>query len=180
MDLKEKEKNDPINSKRVSESTKSKSISNLSSCLEEMRVALGRKSDIAKIIENWPNLVGEQLSRNCSPLRIQQGTLFIGAEQAQWRQALIYSRMKLLANIKSSGHEIKDIRIQQHYHSKIKDSREDQQSIWERHPSRTDVHGIATCSSCNSPAPAGEMALWGKCGFCRRANLDERTKNNIN
>jgi hypothetical protein len=35
------------------------------------------------------------------------------------------------------------------------------------------VHGMATCPSCGSPAPAGEMALWGHCSFCRRAQLTE-------
>jgi len=179
MDPNRKRKNDAIKKEKIPDSRKVKSITTLSICLQEMRVKLGRKSKIAGIIENWSNLVGKQLAQNCFPLRIQQGTLFIGAEQPQWRQALIYNRMKLLSNIKSSGHDIKDIKIQQYYYSKIKNSQEDQRSIWERHPSRTDVHGIATCSLCNSPAPAGEMALWGKCSFCRRSSLYNNNKDTL-
>jgi len=43
--------------------------------------------------------------------------------------------------------------------------------VWARHPSRVDVHGLADCPSCARPAPAGEMAHWGHCGFCRRQRL---------
>ncbi|MDG2216199.1 MAG: DUF721 domain-containing protein, partial [Synechococcus sp. cluster2_bin.235] len=48
-----------------------------------------------------------------------------------------------------------------------------EESVWARHPSRIDVHGMASCPCCDSPAPAGEMALWGHCGFCRRLKLSE-------
>ena len=50
--------------------------------------------------------------------------------------------------------------------------RDYEKGIWERHPSRFDVHGLAICQACKTPAPAGEMALWGKCGFCRRQELN--------
>ena len=153
---------------------KTHSITALSKCLEGMRTSIKRKSLIAGLVDNWSNLVGEKLSQNCCPLRIQQGILFIGAEHPQWRQALIYNRMKLISTIKSSGYKIKDIKIQQYYPPKNKNKIEDQKSIWERHPSRFDVHGIAKCNSCGSPAPAGEMALWGNCGFCRRSNLQRK------
>ena len=43
--------------------------------------------------------------------------------------------------------------------------------VWGAHPSRVDVHGMATCPRCSSPAPAGEMARWGYCSFCRQKQL---------
>ena len=150
------------------------SISTLSKCLEAMKISIRKRSSIAAIIDNWETLAGKKLAQNCHPLRIQQGTLFIGAENPQWRQALLYNRMKLLASIKASGHKIKDIKIQQYHPSEKKKIEEDEMNIWGRHPSRIDVHGIAKCSFCGNPAPAGEMALWGYCGLCRRNSLNSK------
>jgi predicted nucleic acid-binding Zn ribbon protein len=33
------------------------------------------------------------------------------------------------------------------------------------------VHGMSQCPLCGSPAPAGEMARWGHCSFCRQKQL---------
>ena len=106
-------------------------------------------------------------------MQLLGGTLVIGANHPQWLQALKYNRTQLLGTLRAAGHKIKDIRIQQHHPDLItrKEDTQDQESIWSRHPSRIDVHGIANCDSCGSPAPAGEMALWGMCGFCRRQNI---------
>ena len=136
-----------------------------------MRLSIRKKSNLIDIIENWSILAGEQLSKNCIPIRLQKDVLFVGAEHPQWRQALIYNRMKLLASIKAAGHKVKDIKVQQYHPPKNQESEESELSVWERHPSRIDVHGIAICPCCDNPAPAGEMALWGNCGFCRRKNL---------
>ena len=48
---------------------------------------------------------------------------------------------------------------------------ESEASIWERHPSRSDIHGTNICKSCSSPTPIGELKRWGKCSFCRRKEL---------
>ncbi|MEC9029661.1 MAG: DUF721 domain-containing protein, partial [Cyanobacteriota bacterium] len=73
----------------------------------------------------------------------------------------------------------KDLRIQQH-HPGSTPKLESEASIWARHPSRIDVHGMAACQACGSPAPAGEMALWGRCGFCRRLQLADPPQSESN
>jgi predicted nucleic acid-binding Zn ribbon protein len=42
------------------------------------------------------------------------------------------------------------------------------------------LRSLATCPQCQSPAPAGEMALWGHCGFCRRQLLASSDTASIN
>ena len=129
-----------------------------------------KNNSFAAISENWPNLVGEKLSSNCTPLNLKQGVLIVGASHPQWRQALFYTRNQLLESLQSAGHKIKDIKIQQYY-PQIQKKIETEQSIWENHPSRIDIQGLKTCEYCNKPAPSGEIKRWNKCCFCRRKDL---------
>ena len=147
-------------------------FSEISSCLEKLKLSWSEKGSLAALWHDWEQIAGEKLASNCRPISLKRGVLIIGASHPQWRQALIYNRSRLLASLKAGGHRIKDLRIQQHHLPKRKPI-EDEVSIWERHPSRIDVHGLASCGNCGSPAPAGEMGLWGKCGFCRRKDLEE-------
>ena len=146
--------------------------SDLSSCLDSVKKAWQREhNNIAALWQDWSKLAGEPLASNCKPIELRRGTLVIGATHPQWLQALQYNRMQLLARIKAKGYAIRDLRIQLYQATKPRKKLENEQSIWGRHPSRIDVHGLAKCNQCNSPAPAGEMALWGMCGFCRRKNI---------
>ena len=139
-------------------------------CLESLQRDWRSQGSIAAIWQDWPRLAGAQLAPHCRPLSFHGGMLTVGASHPQWRQALQYSRPQLLAALRSAGHAIRDLRIQQH-HAPTRPELDSETSVWARHPSRIDVHGLATCPQCQSPAPAGEMALWGHCGFCRRQRL---------
>ncbi len=146
--------------------------STLSSCLENVKISWQRKGDnVAGLWQEWSNIAGEPLASNCRPLSFRRRILTIGAQQPQWLQALQYNRTQLLARLKAKGYEVRDLRIQQYHSPSTSKQIESEASIWARHPSRIDVHGISNCSKCGSPAPAGEMALWGMCGFCRRQNV---------
>ncbi len=151
--------------KRLFSSTKS-----LSGCLDDLKASWRRESNLRALLQDWSSIAGEKLYPNCTPLSFKRGILVIGASHPQWRQALLYTRNQLLATIKAAGHEIKDIRIQQHYPSERKEL-ETEESIWGKHPSRSDIHGLTTCKTCKSPAPSGEIKLWNKCIFCRRKDL---------
>ncbi len=142
----------------------------LSACLERLRSQWRRDGSLAAIWQDWSKLAGAQLAPHCRPLNLQGDVLIVGASHPQWRQALLYSRPQLLASLRAAGHAIKDLRIQQH-HSQPRPDLESEAAVWARHPSRIDVHGMETCPSCGRPSPAGEMALWGHCGFCRRSEL---------
>ena len=139
-------------------------------CLQSLRSTWRREGSLAALWQDWAQLAGSPLSDHCRPLNLSHGVLTVGARHPQWRQALQYSKPQLLAAIRSAGHVVRDLRIQRHYPSSSSQL-ETEESVWARHPSRTDVHGMASCPRCKSPAPAGEMALWGYCGFCRRVQL---------
>ena len=144
--------------------------SSLSSSLQQIKVYWQKHNVLAAISQNWPKLVGEKLSSNCTPLKLKGGVLIVGASHPQWRQAIFYNRNQILESLNSSGFKIKEIKIQQYHPQKLKKI-ETEQSIWDKHPSRVDIHGLKTCKSCNKPAPAGEINRWNKCGFCRRKDL---------
>ncbi len=145
-------------------------ISKVSDCLTSLKLEWKKKNSIGGILHEWADIAGSQLAEHCQPISFKNRILVIGANHPQWRQALQYNKPQLVAAIKAAGHPIKDLRIQQYYPNKIKPS-ESELNIWGRHPSRIDIHGMSNCNYCGSPAPTGEMALWGKCGFCRRKDL---------
>ena len=147
-------------------------VSAISQCLNRLQKSWKKKGNLAAILHQWDKIAGSQLAKNCQPLNLQRRTLIIGVSHPQWIQALQYNRPQLLASLNAAGHEIKEIRIKQ-YHPEKKKRLEDEKVIWERHPSRTDVHGLSNCIKCNSPCPSGENKLWGKCSFCRRLDLSE-------
>ncbi len=144
--------------------------SSLSDCLDDLKLGWKKSKSLAGLWHDWPKLVGERLAPNCRPISMHRGVLVIGASHPQWRQALQYNKMQLLATLQTAGHRIKDLRIQQYHPSKT-ERIESEKNIWERHPSRIDVHGLATCQKCGKPAPTGEISLWGQCGFCHRQEL---------
>ena len=137
-------------------------------CLEEIKSSW--KGDVGGLIQDWAEIAGKQLALNCTPLNIQNKVLTIGASHPQWRQALQYNRLELIASLKSYGYQIKGIRITQHYPIALT-TKESEKEIWEKHPSRADKNGIINCRFCKVPSPKGEIKLWGKCSFCRRKEL---------
>ncbi len=147
---------------------KSKREQSLHSCLEGIKSSW--EGNLGGLIQNWREIAGEQLALNCTPLKIQNKVLTIGASHPNWRQALLYNRLELIESLKSKGYQIKEIRIRQHYPIDLV-TRETEKEIWENHPSRTDKNGIANCPFCKVPSPKGEIKLWGKCSFCRRKEL---------
>ncbi len=142
----------------------------LSDCLDSVSRQWRRDGGLAGLWQDWPAIAGDQLAPHCRPLSLRRGVLTIGASHPQWRQALQYNRLQLLAALKSKGHPVRDLRIQQH-HSVNQARLESEANIWARHPSRTDIHGMGTCPSCGRPAPNGEIKLWTVCGFCHRQRL---------
>ena len=145
----------------------------LSQCLDGLEHQWNRKGSSATLWRDWPHLVGPQLAMHCQPLALHGKRLTIGAKHPYWCQVLQYSRTQLLANFRSAGFAIRDLHIQRR-HIATASVLEREEEIWARHPSRYDVHGAGCCPACGSPAPAGEMALWGHCGFCRRSSLSSQ------
>ena len=156
----------------VLQKQEAKHLSSLSNCIDRLKVDWLKQKSIAALWKDWPKVAGKQLSQNCIPLNFQGGVLTVGSTHPQWIQALIFNRHQLIAALRAEGHEIRDLRIKQHYPQKIT-PKDDETSIREKHPSRTDVFGKKKCPICNFPAPIGEISLWGKCGLCRRNELNK-------
>jgi predicted nucleic acid-binding Zn ribbon protein len=144
----------------------------LSDCLGDLQRCWQQGGHLAALWQAWPRACGPQLAPHCRPLRLQGGLLTVGAAPGPWLQALQYNRHQLLAALRVAGFTLRDLRIEQA--RPLTDAGADGaavQQAWNCHPSRADVHGMATCPACGSPAPAGEMARWGHCSFCRRQSL---------
>ena len=148
--------------------TRAKREQSIHTCLEEIKSSW--EGNVGSLIQDWVEIAGEQLALNCTPLKIQNKVLTIGASHPHWRQALQYNRLELIESLKSYGYQVKEIRIRQHYPIDLI-TRETEKEIWENHPSRTDKNGITNCPLCKVPSPKGEIKLWGKCSFCRRKEL---------
>ena len=142
----------------------------LKSCLGSLQQDWRRDHHLAALWQDWPEIAGPQLAPHCRPLELQRGILTVGASHPQWRQALLYNRPQLISALHRAGHAVRDLRIQQH-HAAQTAALGSEKSIWARHPSRTDIHGMGTCPQCNRPAPNGEIQLWSRCGFCHRQQL---------
>jgi predicted nucleic acid-binding Zn ribbon protein len=144
----------------------------LDRCLAALQQGWQRQGHLAALWQAWPRVAGPQLAPHCRPLRLQGGRLTVGAAPGPWLQALQYHRHQLLAALRAAGFDLRDLRFEQHYPAAVPSPGSDEEAqSWARHPSRVDVHGMAACPGCGSPAPAGEMARWGHCSFCRRATL---------
>lgn len=144
----------------------------LGDCLDDLDRRWRQQGELAGLWQAWPSIAGVQLAAHCRPLQWRAGVLTVGARPGPWLQALQYNRHQLLGALRGAGYAVRDLRLQQHHPGSLPDpgSRQEQET-WARHPSRIDVHGLADCPACGRPAPAGEMALWGHCSFCRRQQL---------
>jgi predicted nucleic acid-binding Zn ribbon protein len=144
----------------------------LSSCLESLQQDWRRDGHLAGLWREWPRIAGPQLAPHCRPLQLQGGLLTVGAAPGPWLQALQYNRHQLLGSLRAAGFSVRDVRVQQHHPGAPgTPGGQSEADVWAVHPSRCDVHGLADCPACGRPAPAGEMARWGHCSFCRRADL---------
>ncbi len=149
-----------------------KPVSPIENCLKEIKLSWQKNGSIAALWQEWTKLAGKDLAKNCRPLSLQRGILVVGVSHPQWLQAIQYNRLQLLGTLKAKGHKVKEIRIQQYHPQDPKEQIiNEQKNLWERHPSRVDIHGVASCKYCGSPCPKGEINLWGKCSFCRRKQL---------
>ncbi|MFM8604468.1 MAG: DUF721 domain-containing protein [Cyanobium sp.] len=144
----------------------------LAGCLADLDGNWRREGHLAALWQAWPRIAGPQLAPHCRPLQLQAGLLSVGAAPGPWLQALQYNRHQLLGALRGAGFSVRDLRIQQHHASPaVPLGSLEEQQVWDAHPSRSDVHGMADCPECGRPAPGGEMARWGHCSFCRRSRL---------
>lgn len=144
----------------------------IDACLTDLQHQWQRDGHLAALWQAWPRLAGPQLAPHCRPLSLVGGVLTVGAAPGPWLQGLQYTRHQLLGALKGAGFPVRDVKVRQHLApSPPPVAATLEAEVWARHPSRMDIHGQADCPGCGRPAPAGELALWGRCSFCHRATL---------
>jgi len=149
----------------------------LASCLQELQRQWKQQGRLAALWQAWPAIAGPQLAPHCRPLQLQGDLLTVGAAPGPWLQALQYNRHQLLGALRGAGFALRDLRLRQDHPVTLPPPGSSlEQEVWALHPSRVDVHGLADCPACGRPAPAGEMARWGQCSFCRRQQLAEQVR----
>ncbi len=52
------------------------------------------------VVNNWPDIVGEQVARVSRAVRFEDGILFVAVEKDAWRQELTMQIESILANIR--------------------------------------------------------------------------------
>ena len=143
----------------------------LRNCLDNFKKSWEELDKLIKIKENWKDLIGSELFKECQPLNIEKKILTIAVNNPQWRQALIYNKHKLKEEIEKIGITLTEIKITQNYELKNKNIKATNAKIeWAKHPSRIYQNNMSICTLCNSPTPDGEIKRWGKCSFCWRKN----------
>lgn len=144
----------------------------LAACLVALEQQWREQGHQAALWQAWPAIAGPQLAPHCQPLTLQGQLLTVGAPPGPWLQALQYNKLQLLGALRAAGFAVRDLRFRQFHGTPLPAPGSLQEAeAWALHPSRVDVHGLADCPACGRPAPAGEMARWGHCGFCRRQEL---------
>ena len=145
----------------------------LEGVLEQLQRDWKGDGHLAALWQAWPRIAGPQLAQHCRPLRLQGRRLTVGASHPQWLQALRFNRHQLVGALQGAGFAVQEIQIQQHHGSQLPPPGSQLESTsWAQHPSRVDVHGMATCPSCQRPSPTGEIQRWGHCSFCERERMD--------
>ncbi len=143
----------------------------LQNCLIKFKKSWSDLDNLVNLSSNWIKIVGQDLAKECKPLKIEKNVLMIVANHPQWRHALIYNKHKLKESINNYGIKIKNIRIIQDYQDeKTTNKLADTKKIWDNHPCRIKNKEIEICKFCERPTPKGEIQRWGKCTFCWRNN----------
>tara|TARA_B100000674_G_scaffold65094_1_gene44979 strand:+ start:901 stop:1356 length:456 start_codon:yes stop_codon:yes gene_type:complete len=143
----------------------------IENCLITFKKSWSDIDNLLEINQNWENIVGKDLAKECKPLKIENRILTVVANHPQWRQALIYNKHKLKDSINKFGIKLFNIRVIQNYQSNLlrnKSSRVNED--WDNHPSRIKSQELINCKFCQRPTPKGEIKRWGKCSFCWRVN----------
>jgi hypothetical protein len=49
-----------------------------------------------KIISHWPEIIGRDLARYCTPVKIEKGTLWLSVENSCWRNEMLFMQENFL------------------------------------------------------------------------------------
>lgn len=69
------------------------------------RLGIGMRVERARVIADWPELVGPHIADVARPVRIRGSTLFVAVESAAWRNELSLMRPQLMRKINAGRDE---------------------------------------------------------------------------
>lgn len=77
------------------------------------RLGLGEQYHGWLVVNQWPEIAGDDLARRASAYKFADGTLYLAIEDDAWRHSLFMEREHLLARIRSHryGGAVRQIRI---------------------------------------------------------------------
>ena len=76
-------------------------------------IGMDEKMEEAKLLKEWPEIVGEAVARRSAPRCIIKGQLYIEVENSAWMQEIRFHQGKILERIKERfpGLKLKGIRL---------------------------------------------------------------------
>ncbi len=77
------------------------------------QLGLDKRMKQQQLIDAWPILVGENISRIAKAERIQDGILYVSVRSMSWRTELLFHKQAILDKISvfMENNQIKDIRF---------------------------------------------------------------------
>lgn len=77
-------------------------------------LGLEEKVEEGKLIDAWPEIVGEAVSKRSRPRAVKRGTLVVGVENNVWMQEIRFHQTKILERIRKRFPKInvKEIRLE--------------------------------------------------------------------
>lgn len=78
------------------------------------RLGLKKQAAQWKVVQLWPQIVGDSLAKIARPLRVIQGALYVATSSSSWANELDFRKTEILSLIKEHLGEtgIRDIRFQ--------------------------------------------------------------------
>jgi predicted nucleic acid-binding Zn ribbon protein len=73
--------------------------------LKRLRVA--EKTEEVKLLHEWPEIVGEAVSRRSQPLAVRKGLLVIAVENSAWMQEIRFHQKELLERVRQRHPKLK-------------------------------------------------------------------------
>ena len=125
----------------------------LSGCLDALQKTWRQEGSLAALLAGLADPGRRSARRALRPLSLRNGVLTVGASHPQWRQALLYSKLQLLAAIRAAGHPVKDLRIQQHHHPTARPTADD--PLEEEAPSQQDRRAASRPAPVAARIPCG-------------------------
>ncbi|OGC05649.1 hypothetical protein A2V82_00140 [candidate division KSB1 bacterium RBG_16_48_16] len=87
----------------------------LGQSIEYLLAELGidRKVKACRVMQLWPQIVGEKIDQVTKPIKVQDKILFIKVQSATWKTELFFHRQEILQKIKKDVGDdiIEDIRL---------------------------------------------------------------------